>query len=232
MKAERSVVDTNVLISALLQPSGRTAEVLNTIRADGMLVFSDETFAELASRLMRPKFDRYVDHTLRQRFLSDLATVGEWVTIAGVVHGCRDLDDDKFLETAINGEAGCIVTATLICWRSTRTTLEGLAREQAHQMREHEDDHQDGEHLDRAVGHERRPAELARPALAPVRDAGDQQRGEQDGNGQLEAHGALRLHHRCLDRRQRRRVPELKASRAPESSPGPRWQGPPDRGPR
>ena len=35
MKAERCVVDTNVLISALLQPSGRTAEVLNTIRAVG-----------------------------------------------------------------------------------------------------------------------------------------------------------------------------------------------------
>jgi predicted nucleic acid-binding protein len=51
MKAERWVVDTNVLISALLQPSGRTAEVLDALRAaGGVLVFSDETFAELASR--------------------------------------------------------------------------------------------------------------------------------------------------------------------------------------
>lgn len=110
MKAERCVVDTNVLISALLQPSGRTAEVLEAVRADGVLVFSDETFAELASRLMQPKFDRYVDPGLRQRFLSDLAAVAEWVAIAGVVHGCRDVDDDKFLETAINAEADCIVT--------------------------------------------------------------------------------------------------------------------------
>jgi predicted nucleic acid-binding protein len=61
MRAERCVVDTNVLISALLQPSGRTADVLHAIRADGTLVFSDETSAEVGARLMRPKFDRYID---------------------------------------------------------------------------------------------------------------------------------------------------------------------------
>ena len=111
MRAERCVVDTNVLISALLQPSGRTAEVLSAIRAaGGVLLFSDETFAELASRLLRPKFDRYVAPATRQRFLGDLAGVAEWVTITGVVHVCRDPDDDKFLETAINGEADCLVT--------------------------------------------------------------------------------------------------------------------------
>jgi predicted nucleic acid-binding protein len=41
---------------------------------------------------------------------SDLATLAEWATIMGVVHACRDPDDNKFLETAINGEADCIVT--------------------------------------------------------------------------------------------------------------------------
>jgi uncharacterized protein len=59
---------------------------------------------------MRPKFDRYVDRALRQQFLSDLTSVAEWVTITGVVDACCDPDDDKFLETAINGDAACIVT--------------------------------------------------------------------------------------------------------------------------
>ena len=73
MRAERCVVDTNVLISALLKPSGPPAEVLDAIRtAGGVLLFSDETFAELTLRLMRPKFDRYVDQALRWRFLPDL----------------------------------------------------------------------------------------------------------------------------------------------------------------
>jgi hypothetical protein len=77
MRAERHVVDSDVLISALLQPRGRTAEVLAEIRArGGVLLFSEETFAELASRLLRPKFDRYVDQATRQRFLAELAGLG------------------------------------------------------------------------------------------------------------------------------------------------------------
>ncbi len=36
--------------------------------------------------------------------------MAEWVTVAGRIRVCRDPDDDKFLETAINGEASCIVT--------------------------------------------------------------------------------------------------------------------------
>jgi putative PIN family toxin of toxin-antitoxin system len=111
MRAERCVVDTNVLISALLQPSGRTGKVLEAIRATGgVLIFSDASFAELVSRLARPKFDRYVDRGIRQRFLSDLAAVAEWVPITGAVRACRDPDDDKFLEAAISGEADSIVT--------------------------------------------------------------------------------------------------------------------------
>lgn len=111
MSPRRWLVDTNVLISALLQPSGTTAQALEAMRRDAaVLVFSDATFAELASRLMRPKFDRYLDSALRQQFLSELASVGEWVEIAGKVRSCRDPDDDKFLETAIVGEAECIVT--------------------------------------------------------------------------------------------------------------------------
>jgi putative PIN family toxin of toxin-antitoxin system len=69
-----------------------------------VLLFSDETFAELASRLLRPKFDRYVVQATRQQFLADLAGVAEWVTITGIVHVCRDPDHDKFLETAITAK--------------------------------------------------------------------------------------------------------------------------------
>ena len=59
---------------------------------------------------MRPKFDRYVSEATRQRFLADLAGVADWITITGAVRACRDPHDDKFPETAINGEADCIVS--------------------------------------------------------------------------------------------------------------------------
>lgn len=78
--------------------------------ARGTLLLSSETFAELASRLFRPKFDRYVDRPARERFLAALASVGTWVEITGTLRLCRDPDDDKFLEVALLGRADCLIT--------------------------------------------------------------------------------------------------------------------------
>lgn len=111
MKAERVVLDTNVLISALLQPAGSPRAVVNKLKtANGVLLFSDETFDELASRLFRPKFDGYVSRNNRTVFLAQLEAVSEWVAITGAKLGCRDRDDDKVLETALTGNADCLVT--------------------------------------------------------------------------------------------------------------------------
>ncbi|MBC9868329.1 MAG: putative toxin-antitoxin system toxin component, PIN family [Opitutae bacterium] len=105
------MLDTNVLISAALQPNGSPRAVVETLRAvRGVLLFSDETFDELQTRLHRAKFDKYVSHNSRSIFLAQLETVSEWVSIIGAKLGCRDPDDDKLLETALMGEADCIVT--------------------------------------------------------------------------------------------------------------------------
>ena len=111
MKADRAVVDTNVLISAALRTEGQPRRVLDVIRhSNGVLLFSDETSRELRSRLRRPKFDRYVSQTIRAVYLAQLMAVSEWVSITNAKLGCRDPDDDKFLETALIGDADCIVT--------------------------------------------------------------------------------------------------------------------------
>ena len=111
MKAERVVVDTNVLISAALRPHGPPRAVVEAVReARGVLLFCDQTFDELRSRFHRPKFDRYVGRHSRAVYLAQLEAVSEWVSIAGAKLGCRDPDDDKLLETALMGEADCLVT--------------------------------------------------------------------------------------------------------------------------
>ena len=111
MKAERVVLDTNVLISAALRPEGLPRAVLSVVRAEnGVLLFSNETFDELRSRLLRPKFDVYVGREARAVYLAQLEAVSEWVSIAGAKLGCRDPDDDKLLETALMGEANCLIT--------------------------------------------------------------------------------------------------------------------------
>ena len=111
MRAERVVVDTNVLISAALRPVGTPRAVVNTIRAArGVLLFSNETLQELHGRLFRPKFDRYVSRAVRSVFLVQLMGVSERVSITGAKLGCGDPQDDKFLETAMVGEADCVIT--------------------------------------------------------------------------------------------------------------------------
>ena len=111
MKVERVVLDTNILISAALRPNGPPRAVLEAARSEnGVLLFSDETLSELRSSILRPKFDRYVGRKGRKVCLAQLHAVAEWVSITGVALGCRDPDDDKLLETALLGEADCLIT--------------------------------------------------------------------------------------------------------------------------
>ena len=111
MEAERVVLDTNVLISAALRRDGRPRAVVDAVREErGVLLFSDETFAELRTRLLLPKFDPCVSQEGRAIYLAQLEAVSEWVPIVGAKLGCRDPDDDKLLETALMGAADCLVT--------------------------------------------------------------------------------------------------------------------------
>jgi uncharacterized protein len=111
MKSSRVVVDSNVLISAVLQTTDTPAGVLHTLQdRAAILLMSDETEGELHRRLMHAKFDRYVSAQLRRRFLSQLDALSERISIANRPMGCRDRDDDKFLELAVLGDADCIIT--------------------------------------------------------------------------------------------------------------------------
>ena len=111
MTAERVVLDTNVLISAALTRTGPPRRVVDLVRADnGILLLSDETFAELRHRILGSKFDPYVGGESRAAFVALMAAVAEWVPIAGARLGCRDPTDDKILETALMGRADHLVT--------------------------------------------------------------------------------------------------------------------------
>lgn len=111
MTVKRAVIDTNVLISAALSAHTPPAAVTRWVLEQGRLVFSESTFAELESRLWRPKFDRYLTIEQRRRLLHDLNAVAEWVTIAGLTERhSRDIDDDKFVHTALAGAAALLVS--------------------------------------------------------------------------------------------------------------------------
>lgn len=109
----RVVVDTNIWISAALSRAGAPALVARRVLEQGLPVFSPETFAELETRLWRPKFDPYLSMELRRRILHDLNAAAYWVDvpadIAAKPHS-RDVDDDKFIHAALAAQAPWLVT--------------------------------------------------------------------------------------------------------------------------
>jgi putative PIN family toxin of toxin-antitoxin system len=106
----RVVADTNVLVSRLILPESLPAQVLRQVEFESLLLFSESTMNELADVLSRQKFDRYVSQDDRRGFIERLGKIAEFIPIIQFVRECRDPNDDKFLEVALNGSADVIIT--------------------------------------------------------------------------------------------------------------------------
>ncbi len=112
MTPPRLVLDTNVLVSALLFPSGRVSWLRHAWGADRIRPLAGrETTAELIRVLGYPKFR--LSDTDRQDLLEDYLPFCETVTVPDpppVVPECRDPFDRAFLELAVAGRADALVT--------------------------------------------------------------------------------------------------------------------------
>jgi putative PIN family toxin of toxin-antitoxin system len=106
----RCVVDTNVLVSAIVFPSSVPRQAVDKALSEDVLLFSEFTMDELKEVLFRSKFDRYVSREERALFLAQLGSIAEFVPIIRLVRECRDPKDDKFLEAALNGRADVIIS--------------------------------------------------------------------------------------------------------------------------
>ena len=106
----RYVLDTNVIVSALLFENGKPAHALRHALANGEVLLSLELLEELNEVLGRERFNRYVTSEEREEFLGVLVERAVLVEITKNVQECRDPKDDKVLELALNGEAHCIIS--------------------------------------------------------------------------------------------------------------------------
>lgn len=116
----RVVVDTNVLLSAALSPRGAPAELMDKLLAEGRLVFSRVTFAELESRIWKPKFDRYLPIERRNQILHELNASALWVDVSStisILSYSRDVKDDAFVHAALAAGATRLVSGDddLLC---------------------------------------------------------------------------------------------------------------------
>ena len=128
-RERRLVLDTNLLVSRMLLPAGVAGRAVDKALAEGVLLVSEETLAELAEVLSRPKFDRYVSLEDRMQFFRLLGGIARVVPIRHRLVVCRDPKDDMLLDVALNGEAGTIVTGDrdLLVWHEDFRRSHGLA---------------------------------------------------------------------------------------------------------
>lgn len=107
----RAVIDTNLIIGAVIKPEGAVGPILRRLRDGGYtLLYSEPLLIELADVLNRPR--------IRQKYglsAQDIETVlalillrGEAVSPARRIDICRDPKDNVILEVAVDGNANVI----------------------------------------------------------------------------------------------------------------------------
>lgn len=109
----RAVVDTNILIRALIKPLGTVGPVIRRLRdGDYTLVYSTPLLDELIEKLALPRIRE--KYQLAEPDLEALVTLitlrGELVRPERKVKVCRDPEDDMLIEAALAGGAEYVVT--------------------------------------------------------------------------------------------------------------------------
>jgi len=109
-KVKRVVLDTNVLVSALLF-EGRVAEVARLWQEHKIVpLLSKETFDELRKVLQYPKFS-LSDNEIETVITEEILPFFEIVDITEEAENiCRDREDDKFISCAMSGSADYVVS--------------------------------------------------------------------------------------------------------------------------
>jgi putative PIN family toxin of toxin-antitoxin system len=115
------VLDTNVLISAVLSPGNPPDMVLQAWR-DGAfeLLISFPMLGELSEALTRPKIRKRLGHSIAEvyAFVSDLSDMATIVTPRRKIRVITDdPDDNTVLEAAVAGHADYIVTGDKVLQR-------------------------------------------------------------------------------------------------------------------
>ena len=106
----RCVLDTNVLVSALLSPGSKSRMAVDRAHREGAILLSLGTLTELFEVLSRKQFRGYIDEEDMRRFLAVLTREAQWIDVDVQISACRDPKDDKFLSLAVSGQATHIVT--------------------------------------------------------------------------------------------------------------------------
>lgn len=109
----RAVIDTNIWVSAILNPHGFPARIRKYFEhGTFQVIVSESILEEIADVLNRPRIK--VKYGIRDSDIHELLILieerSEHVILLGNVNICRDKDDNAIIETAITGMAEYLVT--------------------------------------------------------------------------------------------------------------------------
>ncbi len=109
----RAVIDTNIIIRAMIKPLGTVGPVLGRLRnGEYTAVYSEAILDEMVTKLALPRIAKkyQIGEGDIEDLLGLLALRGDLVNPTRFVQVCRDADDDMLIEAALEGKAGWVVT--------------------------------------------------------------------------------------------------------------------------
>lgn len=106
------VLDTNIVVSAFLNPYGNPARIMGMVFT-GLLVpcLDARILSEYKEVLSRPKFQ--ISSQAIEYFLDFLRSDGHMSAAWPLVHYLPDRQDEVFLEVAVASKAYCLITGNL-----------------------------------------------------------------------------------------------------------------------
>ena len=106
------VADTNIIVSGLLNPEGKPAQILNLILNQKLLLLYDNRIlSEYSDVSHRKKFK--FPHYLIEPIIDFVKMDGEYIAAEPVKEKLLDKSDTKFLEVALTGEAKYLITGNI-----------------------------------------------------------------------------------------------------------------------
>ncbi|HJZ94989.1 MAG TPA: putative toxin-antitoxin system toxin component, PIN family [Candidatus Solibacter sp.] len=118
----RVVLDTNIIVSALLQPLGPSAQIFTMALSGSIqMCMTGPVYAEYEEVIRRPRLKR--SDEIITATLQSIRDNALWVRPSDKVRACLDPDDDMFLECAQAARADYLVTGNTkdfpISWEGT-----------------------------------------------------------------------------------------------------------------
>ena len=110
----RAALDTNTLVSAVIKPEGKPAQIYQLVALAFELVCSEFILRELADVLQRPRIQkRYttlVTPPRQAQFLANVRSLAMVVDVHTLLQVVKDADDNRVLAGAVDGHADYLVT--------------------------------------------------------------------------------------------------------------------------